>query len=333
MKIMNKKKFIVTSLLFFLIALGTTAISFSAPPGGSGPENPASIANVVVVAKTGGDFDSIQAAVDSITPTADKPYLIEVMPATYIENITMKSHVHIQGAGADVTFVQAGTAANETFTLTDISSVTISGFNIRSDEQVGTGIWMISSSPTIKDNIFSEGKWGIYSENSSSPIIVNNIFDNLAPNKYGITNYNSDPTVLENIFKGDNSGGIGIENNQSSATIVNNKIFKVGDYGIWNKASSTKIQGNTIIGQGNHISDESGSSSTITGNIISGSRYEGIYLTNPSGIIITNNTITNNAVDIYTNGNCNVSFNIYDTIAGSGLCSGSYNVKSDGTPW
>jgi hypothetical protein len=64
------------------------------------------ISNVVVVAKSGGQYKSIQAAVDSIKDaTAINPYLVVVGPGWYTENVILKPHVHLQGAGKALTYI------------------------------------------------------------------------------------------------------------------------------------------------------------------------------------------------------------------------------------
>ena len=60
-------------------------------------------ANVVIVAKSGGDFTSIQAALDNITASASNRYLVWVAPGVYNEQVTMESYVDIRGAGELVT--------------------------------------------------------------------------------------------------------------------------------------------------------------------------------------------------------------------------------------
>lgn len=70
-------------------------------------------ANVLVVAKSGGDFVSVQAAIDSITEASrTNPYLVWVAPGVYSETVTMKPYVHLKGAGQDAT-VLASTATDD----------------------------------------------------------------------------------------------------------------------------------------------------------------------------------------------------------------------------
>lgn len=62
--------------------------------------------NVVVVAKSGGDFDTITSALASITDaTATNRYLVWVAPGTYNEQVLMNDYVDIEGAGEDQTVI------------------------------------------------------------------------------------------------------------------------------------------------------------------------------------------------------------------------------------
>lgn len=56
------------------------------------------IGNVKIVAKSGGEYTSIQSAIDSITDaTTNNRYTIFVYPGTYTENIVMKDYVSLVG--------------------------------------------------------------------------------------------------------------------------------------------------------------------------------------------------------------------------------------------
>ena len=64
-------------------------------------------AQVVTVAKSGGDYTTIQDAVDSITDAAsDKRYLVRIMPGLYTEQVTMKSWVDFRGISKHTVQIQ-----------------------------------------------------------------------------------------------------------------------------------------------------------------------------------------------------------------------------------
>jgi pectin methylesterase-like acyl-CoA thioesterase len=63
-------------------------------------------AGVVTVAKSGGDFTSVQTAIEEIREAnPENPYLVWVAPGVYSETVTLKPYVHLQGAGAEATVI------------------------------------------------------------------------------------------------------------------------------------------------------------------------------------------------------------------------------------
>ena len=70
---------------------------------------------IVTVAKRGGDFTSIAAAVAAITDASvSKPYTVKVGPGVFVEpTIVMKPFISVQGAGADVETIINPAAPNQ----------------------------------------------------------------------------------------------------------------------------------------------------------------------------------------------------------------------------
>ena len=94
--------------------------------------------NVIIVAKSGGDYTSVQAAIDSITDAAaDNPYLVRVASGEYSETVTMKPYVHLQGAGQEVTVITS-TTSNSAWPPTQATLVLASDASLR-DLTVGNG--------------------------------------------------------------------------------------------------------------------------------------------------------------------------------------------------
>lgn len=89
--------------------------------------------NVVVVAKSGGDYSNIQAAINSITGASEtNPYLVKIMPGTYnisTESITTKPYVNIEGSGANLTKIVA-VASGTTMTIVPKSNLSRVGLEV-----------------------------------------------------------------------------------------------------------------------------------------------------------------------------------------------------------
>lgn len=75
----------------------------------------ANYANVVVVAKSGGDYTDPVAALDSITNASEtNPYLLKIMPGRYVleaSRLHLKSYVDIEGSGEGVTIIEGTTSS------------------------------------------------------------------------------------------------------------------------------------------------------------------------------------------------------------------------------
>jgi hypothetical protein len=94
--------------------------------------------NVVVVAKSGGDYTSVQAAIDSIADAAaDNAYLVWVAPGVYEEEVTMKPYVHLQGAGQGATVITSDASSSAwpptQATLKLASDVSLRDLTVRND--------------------------------------------------------------------------------------------------------------------------------------------------------------------------------------------------------
>lgn len=87
--------------------------------------NGSPIENVVVVAKSGGDFSTVTAALNSILDASDtNRYQIYVGPGIYAENVTMKPNVDLVGSGVNTTKItHSGNGQNFTLMAADSSEI------------------------------------------------------------------------------------------------------------------------------------------------------------------------------------------------------------------
>lgn len=313
----------------------------------------------VIVATSGGDYTTISAALAAITPTAANPYVIQVMPGTYTENITMKSYVDLRGAGAEVTVIQATGIGSDVITISSLTNVGIYDLTIKGGR---FGIYNSSSSPMIDGNIITgNGSAGIYNT-GASPTIQRNA---IKGNGVGISNNSSStPIINGNVITGNTEQGIynnnnctatisgntidgntkeGVYSSTSMMIILGNRITNNGFTGVSISSTSTAIYGsrvigNTVTGNGHHGIWVSADSPTISGNTVTYNNRHGVgssgSFTSPKIIHnrITDNSQSGGYADVYMEASAtpNVSFNIYNTSSGAGAV-GKYNVKPDGT--
>ncbi len=209
----------------------------------------------VLVADSGGDFTSIQDAIDYVNPEPAIPCTILVAAGNYTENIQInKSYIHLKGSGSDRTFLQP-LSNNPIIALNSVNDVKVSGFAMRySDSE---GIRSVDSSFTIESNEFVENDIAIYLAGGRNIIIEKNVFDhNVSGGSKSISIKSSEQVfVSNNSFIGGKAVTTSFEvgyGNITTATITGNSFINV-DPAIDNNADrlgcSTRIVGNMITGE------------------------------------------------------------------------------------
>src|SRR5438552_2403276 len=99
--------------------LAIDVVGYFKPPAGT--VQPAAI---LWVAKSGGNYTSIQSAINAAAAVASatQPYLVKIAPGTYTEQVTLKDFVVVEGSGQYVTVIQYA-AASPTVTVGAVSEL------------------------------------------------------------------------------------------------------------------------------------------------------------------------------------------------------------------
>jgi hypothetical protein len=147
--------------------------------------------NVIIVAKSNGDFTSVKAAMDSITSSSSSNrYLVWVGPGEYTETdlVEVKDYVHLQGSGPNATVIKStrssGSPSNSAATVDLKDQGRLSDVNIVNDGTGSISIAVYSAQATrdtVIDNVLVEAKgsggtghYAVYL-NDSEPSIQNSI--------------------------------------------------------------------------------------------------------------------------------------------------------------
>jgi pectin methylesterase-like acyl-CoA thioesterase len=267
-----------------------------------GVDNGSAYQNVKVVAKSGGDFTTITAALNSIMDAStSNRYLVWVAPGVYNERVTMKQYVDIEGAGeltTRITFTGSATGTSATLVganETELRFLTVenTGGNyvayaiinssasprlthVTASASGGTeasfGVYNYSSSPTMTDVTASASggtnSIGVYNSSSSSPTMTNvTARASGGTFNYGVCNDSSSP-AMTNVTTSASGGtySYGVYNSSSSPTMMNVSAIASGgtnSIGLYNFASSATIN-NCVISGSNYGIDNFASSSSYT---------------------------------------------------------------------
>jgi hypothetical protein len=238
-------------------------------------------AQVVWVAKSGGDFTLLSTALASITDNSvSKPYVIKIAPGTYTETaaVALKNYVDVEGSGQDATTItcacggptegdssavlSAGTITSEVrhVTITNTAGTPPPGLFGETSIGIATTGVIDGSVSLLHVTVIATGgesNTGVYNATSSSPTMNNvSITAGSALSSTGVKNVASSPTMINvSIIATATSTAIGVNDILSSSTMNNVTAVATGptSYGVNSDTSSSTIRNSSITGGTNSI--------------------------------------------------------------------------------
>ena len=202
-------------------------------------------ANLVIAAKSGGDFTTVQAAIDSITDaSAGNPYTVLVAPGVYTESVVMQPYVSLVGVSQGSAILTAPGGSFPQATVTTAASAELSGLTIRNtgaNPGNAIGIYVPPGANTVIHDVAVQAQGGQGSANSAiyvdaaSPTIYNAALASMDhTSNYGVIIANGGaPSLTHSTISVTTSGaglstGIQISNNSSGSQISNVRIMAQG---------------------------------------------------------------------------------------------------------
>lgn len=216
-------------------------------------------AGYITVASSGGDFTNPLDALDAITDaTAEKPYLVKIMPGTYdlgIATLVMKPYVDIEGAG-ELTTRLRGSAA-DSGVVAGASHAELRHLTVEASGTEGTivGIFNGSSAPRISHvTVSAEGGKGAYAIYNlmAGPVLSDvTITARGGDTAFGLFNLHSSPVVKNSAITAGNgiysyySGTVTVEGSSVTATLTS----------LFNDAGATTFVANSRLAGGRPVSN------------------------------------------------------------------------------
>jgi len=233
-------------------------------------------ANVIWVAKSGGDFTSVQAALNSITGTPANRYLVRIAPGIYTGTVTLKAYVDIEGSGEGVTVLRgfgSNTGPhidNSSATLRAVGPITAevrlltvendgSGYNnstaIHTSGVLSGSLKLTHVTAAASGLTYSHGVY-----NSSSSPDMDNVTATAwgGSQNYGVVNSSSSPHMHNMTASAWGGSGAYAVVNMSSSPYMDNVTATAwggtGNYGVFNQSSSPDMHNVTASASGGTLS-------------------------------------------------------------------------------
>jgi len=245
--------------------------------------------NVKSVAKSGGDFTTITAALNSITDAStSNRYLVRVAPGVYNERVTMKPFVDIEGAGELTTTITFAGSAAFTGTLLGANDAELRFLTVENTGGTSYAIAIYDNSGAAPrlTHVTASASGGTYNygvANSTSSPRMTDVSASASGGSvsYGVFNISTSSPRMTDV-SASASGGTdnrGVYNNSSSPTMTNVTASASGgtySYGVFNfSSSSPTMTGVSASASGGTTSNygvyNDSSSPTINNSLISAS--------------------------------------------------------------
>jgi hypothetical protein len=263
-------------------------------------------AQVVWVAKSGGDYTSLSVALDSIIDAdKDKPYVVKIAPGRYkeISTVVLKSYVDVEGSGQGATTINCVCGSDSL----DGSSAAVSAGVITAEIRHLT----INSTGSGSVNRYSSGVYTNGVSDGSFSMLHVTATATGSPENYAVYNDSSEPSMLHVTATATATGAkfnYGVYNNVSSPSMTNVTATATGspenyavandaaspsmtnvtatatggsfNYGVGNLSSSSpSIRNSSITGTTNSIFNSELSSAKVANTVLSGVVKPGAGLT------------------------------------------------------
>ena len=220
----------------------------------------ASPAQIVWVAKSGGDFTSLSAAVASINDAAmTKPYVVKIAPGVYTETapVAMRDYVDVEGSGQDATTI---TCSCTTGAFSGVITAGAINMELRYLTVASTG------SGTNSTAIYTSGVIA----GSVSLLHVTATATGASDSNAGIRNSGSAPSISNVTATATGlSNDVGVYNFNTSSPDMNN-VTAIADIAVANtEPSSPTIRNSRLIGS-SAIENSGGATAKVSSSMVSG---------------------------------------------------------------